>query len=59
MSIPDFSDISKTSDGRAAPAAVFPAPPVPAFSDIAKAANDVSYLPAALGTAPDDRVHPG
>ena len=43
MSVPDFSDISKPSDGRAAPRVTTAASlPIPAFSDIAKPANDVS-----------------
>jgi len=44
MSVPDFSDISKSSDVRAAPIVATPASlPIPAFTDISKAANDVRY----------------
>lgn len=42
MSVPDFSDISKASDVRAAPIVATPASlPIPAFTDISKAANDL------------------
>lgn len=43
MSVPDFSDISKPSDGRVAPKFATVPLPLPAYTDLAKSANDVSW----------------
>lgn len=43
MAAPDFSDISKPLDGRIGVPRVVAVMPLPAYGDLSKAANDVSY----------------
>jgi hypothetical protein len=43
MAAPDFSDISKPLDGRIGVPRVVAVMPLPAYGDLSKAANDVSW----------------
>ena len=49
MAAPDFSDISKPLDGRIGVSRVA-ALPLPAYGDLSKAANDVSWTDERIET---------